>query len=37
MDDYLRDTTTMDKMLLDAFQNDELGDDTHITNTFSKA
>ena len=34
MDDYLRDTTSMDKMLLDAFQNDELGDDAHINDTF---
>jgi hypothetical protein len=34
MDDYLRDTTTMETMLLDAFHNDELGDDSHITNTF---
>ena len=34
MDDYLRHTTTMETMLWDAFQNDELGDDAHITNTF---
>ena len=35
MDDYLRDTTTMEKMLLDAFQNDDqLGDDAHIADTF---
>jgi hypothetical protein len=34
MDDYLRDTTAMETMLLDAFQNDELGDDAHITDTF---
>ena len=35
MDDYLRDTTSMETMLLDAFQNDdELGDDAHITDTF---
>ena len=33
MDDYLQDTTYMEAMLLDAFQNDELGDDDHITNT----
>ena len=30
MDDYLRDTISIDTMLLDAFQNDELGDDAHI-------
>ena len=30
MDDYLRDTTAMDTMLLDAFQNDDqIGDDAH--------
>ena len=34
MDDYLRETTTMDRILLDAFKNDELGDDACITNTF---
>ena len=35
MDDYLRDTTAMETMLLDAFQNDDqLGDDAHITDTF---
>ena len=34
MDDYLRDTTTMETMLLDTFQNDELEDDAHITDTF---
>ena len=35
MDDYLMDTTTMETMLLDAFQNDDqLGDDAHITDTF---
>ena len=35
MDDYLRDTTVMETMLLDAFQNDDqLGDDVHITDTF---
>ena len=35
MDDYLRDTTAMDTILLDAFQNDDqLGDDAHITETF---
>jgi hypothetical protein len=34
MDDYLRDTISMETMLLVAFQNDELGDDAHITDTF---
>ena len=35
MDDYLRDTTAMETMLLYAFQNDDqLVDDTHITDTF---
>ena len=35
MDDYLRDTTAMQTMLLDAFQNDDhLGDDAHIIYTF---
>ena len=35
MDDYLRDTTAMETMLLDAFQNDDqLGDDAHIIDTF---
>ena len=34
MDDYLWDKTAMETMLLDAFQNNELGDDAHITNTF---
>jgi hypothetical protein len=33
MDDYLWDTNSMDTMLLDAFQNDERGDDAHITDT----
>ena len=33
MDDYLWDTTAMEIMLLDAFQNDELGDDAHINDT----
>ena len=36
MDDYLWDTTVMEIMLLDAFQNDDLGDDFHITNTLFK-
>ena len=34
MDDYLWDMTTMETMLLGAFRNYELGDDTHITDTF---
>ena len=35
MDDYLRDTTAMETMLLDAFQNDDkLCDDAHIADTF---
>ena len=33
MDDYLQDTTAMETMLLDAFQNNELGDDAHINDT----
>jgi hypothetical protein len=33
MDDYLRDTTAMETMLLDSFQNNELGDDAHINDT----
>ena len=38
MDDYLRDTTAMDTMLLYAFQNDDqLGDDAHIADTFFKS
>ena len=31
MDNYLRDTISMEAMFLDAFQNDKLGDDVHIT------
>ena len=35
MDDYLRDMIAMETMLLDAFQNDDqLGDDAHVANTF---
>ena len=35
MDDYLRDTTAMETMVLDKFQNDDqLGDDAHIADTF---
>ena len=33
MDDYLRDMTAMEVMLLDAFRDDELWDDAHITDT----
>jgi hypothetical protein len=33
MDDYLWDTIVMETMFLDAFQNDERGDDVHITDT----
>lgn len=35
MDDYVRDTTTMEKMLLDVLWNDDqLGGDAHIADTF---
>ena len=35
IDEYLRNTTAMETMLLDAFQNDDqLGDDAHIDDTF---
>ena len=38
MDDYLRDTNAMETLLLDAFHNnDKLGDDAHIANTFFKS
>ena len=33
MDDYLQDTTAMETMLLDAFHNNELGEDAHIIDT----
>lgn len=33
MDDYLCDKTAMGEMLLDAFQNNDLGDDSHIIDT----
>jgi hypothetical protein len=33
MDDYVWDTTAMETMLLDAFQDDELGDDAHINDS----
>ena len=35
MDDYIRDMTAMETIFLDTFQNDDhLGDDAHITDTF---
>jgi hypothetical protein len=34
MDDLLQDTQTMEGMFLDAFQQNELGDDVDITDTF---
>ena len=35
MDDYLRNMTDMEIILLDAFNNDDqLGDDAHISDTF---
>jgi hypothetical protein len=37
MDDFLWDTHAMEGMLLNAFQQDELGDDAHIINTFFKS
>ena len=38
MDDYLRDMTSMETMLLDAFQNnDQLVNDAHIADTFFKS
>ena len=36
MDDYLHNMTAMETMLLDSFQNDELGDDAHINDTIFK-
>ena len=33
MDDYLQDMTAMEEMLIDAFHNDELGDDAYIIDT----
>ena len=36
MDDYLCDMTVMERMLLDTFQNDELGDDAHINDIIFK-
>ena len=33
MDNYLWDMTAMEAILLDAFQNDKLGDAVHITDT----
>ena len=38
MDDCLRDTTSMETMLLDAFQNDDkLGNDARLVDTFFKS
>lgn len=37
MDDYLQDMTAMEVMFLDAFQNDELGNDAHINDTLFKS
>jgi hypothetical protein len=34
MDDFLRDTQAMERMLLDAFQQNELGDDVDVVDTF---
>ena len=34
MDDFLQDTRGMEAMLLDAFQDGELGDDVNIIVTF---
>ena len=34
MDDYLQDATATETMLLDAFQNEWLEDDAHITDIF---
>ena len=36
-DYYLRDTTSTEAMFLDAFQNDELGDDASIIDTIFKS
>jgi hypothetical protein len=36
MDDFLRDTRAMEGMLLDAFQQNELGDDVDVVDTFSE-
>ena len=38
MDDYLRDMTAMEAILLDAFQDDDqLGEDAHFGDTFFKS
>ena len=37
MDDFLWDIVSMEGMLLDVIQQDELGDDADITNTFTKS
>ena len=34
MDDFLRDTSAMEAMFLDAFHDNEPRDDAHIPNTF---
>jgi hypothetical protein len=34
MDDFLQDTQDMEEMLLDAFQQNELGDDVDVVDTF---
>jgi hypothetical protein len=34
MDDFLQDTQAMEGMLLDAFQQNELGDDIDVVDTF---
>jgi hypothetical protein len=37
MDDYLRDKTAMEAMLLETLYNDELWDDAHINDTIFKS
>jgi hypothetical protein len=37
IDDFLWDTHAMEVMLLNSFQPDELGDDAHIIDIFSKS
>jgi hypothetical protein len=36
MDDFLQDTQAKEGMLLDAFQQNELGDETNVVDTFFK-
>ena len=36
MDDFLRDTSAMYAMLLDAFHDNDLVDDAHATDTYFK-